>query len=666
MGNDIYLYIKYELINTTLMEENILIQTPSIVFQLTDLDYQKNNNLNISVIDLGECEKKLKEKFNIPNEYDLIIFKIDIQNIDKTLTYVQYEIYNPITFKQLDLDICKDLPINITIPAILDSETFLIYQELNSQGYNLFNSNDKFYNDICTSFTTINNTDMLLIDRKIDIYNKYANVTICQENCDLTSYNDNSKRASCFCNIQSKDSEIDLNIQSKFNMKGMTDIFFNYLNNSNFRVLKCYKVAFDFSNIIENIGRIIMSAILLIFIALFIIFLIKGNKDISSYLKNITNNKLINRGESNNLKKKNKIKDKKSKSLTSGNININKTLNFKNVKNRNVKNKLSNPIKYKNHNKKFNKNKKKENIKKIYGSLSSKNTNLNSKMNLFKEKTLNNKNNQFKGEKKSNILKSNKNNIIFCNIINNFNNKKTIKTEKDIIKSNIHLNDQELNSLNYEEALILDKRTYFQYYCSLLKKKHLIVFTFVPMNDYNLQYIKIILFLLSFSLYYSINGFFFKDETIHQIYVTSGNENYIYQLASIIYSSIIPALIKIILQLLSLTEMGILALKKQKDERKIIKRAKEIQNCIRIKYIIFFILSFLLLFFFWYFISCFSGIYKNTQKVLIFDTLFSFGLSMLYPFGLYLLPGMFRIPALRTKNKDKKCLYKISNFVALI
>ena len=37
---------------------------------------------------------------------------------------------------------------------------------------------------------------------------------------------------------------------------------------------------------------------------------------------------------------------------------------------------------------------------------------------------------------------------------------------------------------------------------------------------------------------------------------------------------------------------------------------------------------------------------------------------MLYPFGLNLLPGLFRIPALRAKNK--KCLYKTSLIVALI
>ena len=70
--------------------------------------------------------------------------------------------------------------------------------------------------------------------------------------------------------------------------------------------------------------------------------------------------------------------------------------------------------------------------------------------------------------------------------------------------------------------------------------------------------------------------------------------------------------------------------------------------------------------FFWYYISCFCAVYINTQILLIIDTLYSFLLSMIYPFGLNLLPVMFRIPALRAKNKDKECLYKISGLIALI
>ena len=56
--------------------------------------------------------------------------------------------------------------------------------------------------------------------------------------------------------------------------------------------------------------------------------------------------------------------------------------------------------------------------------------------------------------------------------------------------------------------------------------------------------------------------------------------------------------------------------------------AKNLKNCLLIKFIIFFIFSFILLLFFWYFIACFCAVYTNTQMILIRDTLISFGISM--------------------------------------
>ena len=229
-----------------------------------------------------------------------------------------------------------------------------------------------------------------------------------------------------------------------------------------------------------------------------------------------------------------------------------------------------------------------------------------------------------------------------------------------------NLNDQELNSLEYDLAIILDKRTYFQYYWSLLKKKHLILFTFYPANDYNLISIKICLLLLSFSLYFTINGFFFSDATMHKIHEDNGSFNILFQLPQILYSTIISSIINIILKQLSLSEKNILTIKQEKNLVKIREYSKSIKTCLTIKFIIYIFLNIILLLFFWYFISCFCAVYRNTQMILIKDTLFSFGLSMLYPFGLNLLPGFFRIPALRANKKDKKCLYNISTYIALI
>ena len=228
------------------------------------------------------------------------------------------------------------------------------------------------------------------------------------------------------------------------------------------------------------------------------------------------------------------------------------------------------------------------------------------------------------------------------------------------------LNDEELNNLEYKKAILIDKRTYFQYYYSLLKKKQLILFAFFPNKDYNLIDIKISLLILSFSLYFTINGFFFSDETMNKIYVSKGVFYFINQISQILYSTIISSIINMILKLLSLSEKQILIIKSQKDYTSAKKKSYQIQKYIKFKLTIFFIFSFFLMLFFWYFISCFCAVYNNTQKILIEDTLLSFSLSIIYPFGLNLLPGMLRIPALRAKKKDKICLYKISNIVALI
>ena len=243
------------------------------------------------------------------------------------------------------------------------------------------------------------------------------------------------------------------------------------------------------------------------------------------------------------------------------------------------------------------------------------------------------------------------------NNISIYENKK-ISKDKTIMK----FNDYELNKLKYEEALIYDKRSYVEYYISLLKTKHLLLFTFILNNDYNSKIIKICIFLFSFSLYYTVNALFFNDLTMHKIYEEQGNYNFIFQIPKMIYSSIISLTINYLIKYLSLTEKNISDIKK--GEIKIDKIPKTIK-CLKIKFILFFILSFLFLILFWYYLSSFCAVYKNTQYFLIQNTLFSFILSLVYPFFIYLIPGILRIPSLNNRNKNKSCMYKVSKIIQL-
>ena len=62
----------------------------------------------------------------------------------------------------------------------------------------------------------------------------------------------------------------------------------------------------------------------------------------------------------------------------------------------------------------------------------------------------------------------------------------------------------------------------------------------------------------------------------------------------------------------------------------------------------------------------FCAVYENTQIHLINDTLISFALSLIYPFGIYLLPGICRIPALSNPKNERNCLYNLAQVLQMI
>ena len=249
------------------------------------------------------------------------------------------------------------------------------------------------------------------------------------------------------------------------------------------------------------------------------------------------------------------------------------------------------------------------------------------------------------------------------NILNTDNNCTNLKNPQklNIIKS---LNDEELNNLIYEEALKIDRRTLFEYYWSLLKKKHIILFTYLPTNDYNLVHIKVCLFFVSLSIYFNVNTLFFDDKTMNKIYEDKGEFNFIFQAVKIFYSTLISSIINLIIKILALSEKNILELKKAKDEEEIEKKIEETKTKLKIKFNMFFIISFLFLLIFWYYLSVFCAVYKNTQIILIKNIIISFCSTLIYPFILNAFPSLLRKFSLTKKRNSN--LYKLSVIMAII
>ena len=141
---------------------------------------------------------------------------------------------------------------------------------------------------------------------------------------------------------------------------------------------------------------------------------------------------------------------------------------------------------------------------------------------------------------------------------------------------------------------------------------------------------------------------------------------FIYSILNLIYSTFISSIITLILKLLALSNKNILNLKKYQSRKKAVKESKNLIKNFNIKFNIYFIISFIMLILFWYFVSAFCAVYSNSQILLIENTLCSFLVSLIYPFGLNLIPGIFRITSLRAKDKNKQCLYSFSNLISII
>ena len=523
------------------------------------------------------------------------------------------------------------------------------------------NTSSDYYNDICYISTSDSGTDIILKDRKEEFIK--GNKTVCQEGCDFSDYDYQNKKAQCSCDVkESSSSYADMIIDKDKLFKNFMDI----KNIANINLLKCYKSLFSKKGIQHNIGSFIIIPIIIFhLISIFIFYKYQFNKieeKINDIIFGIKNWKLFKESKKNERRKRRldklkmkKINQNKEKLKNSEEQLFNQIIPADNYKNKKIKllkrNKIiknntelpkqNNPqIKINDSNSNPPKRIKKKNKK-------SKNIVVNNAMNL------NNKNIH-------NIISENTYNDNNDNESNN--NKKIIQKTKEIMA----YNEQELNELKYRLALKYDKRNYCEYYLSLIKTKHILIFSFYYSQDYNSKIIKMDLFFIGFVIYFTVNALFFNDNTMHKIYEDHGKFQIIYQLPQIIYSSIISTILNALLKILALSEDAILNFKHNKNIEGLNERIKELNKRLQIKFILFFVISTIFILIFWYYLSMFCAIYINTQIHLIKDTLISFGLSLLYPIIIYLFPGIFRIPALADKENEKPCMYKFSTILQMI
>ena len=360
---------------TTDSSYDVIIDGNNIIYEITTTSVN-NYYHNLSSIDFGECENILKKHYSI--DY-LLVFKIDIKLNDSYPTIIEYEVYSPVTKQKLDLSLCENNQIDIYVPIYLNNYTNNLYNYMNQYGYDILNENSSFYNDICTTFSSDNGTDIILSDRQNDYYNK--NITLCENGCTYIFYNSTNKKAKCQCPIKSEISDIKIISYDKMDI----DAFLDFKTISNIDIIKCYKLTFSSEGLNNNYGNFIIIVFIVIFISLIIFYHVNEKSAISKLLKRALkvneikilnpphrNKKMINIDK--NINKINYNSDKTPQApsilnLIDNSVNMNKNKNkdfskfnlqIQNYQNINVINNANIILKYNKKKKKAEKNKQKK------------------------------------------------------------------------------------------------------------------------------------------------------------------------------------------------------------------------------------------------------------------------------------------------------------------
>ena len=551
-------------------------KTPKIYVGKDDLKLRISNTLNewnnddsnndFSLIDLGECEKFLKKANNIPPNSELIILKIQKTNED----LFDYTIFNPITYEKLDLSICKNVTLNLYKQFELPEEKEKYYNELIEQGYNPFDKNDKFYREICTPYKSENGTDVLLDEREEFFYYPIAELMVCQNNCQYSSYSMDTKYVKCECG--NNQTLVTLNLK-KISKENILQSFLSTFTSTNYKVMRCYNLVFNLKIFKRNYGSIITS---ILFIIYFITMICYCNKNI--YRLKIEISKILFDNSKNDKKENEKISI------------FNKIPN-KNDKNKKIK-EINEKNTKKNKNRKKDDNPPKKNItNKTSGVTSSirKTSEKNlviftkgSRKNLKKNKIISPKSKikEINSESKSNDNKSLVN-FDSKNYMNNLNDKKdNLKKKKDEEEEEEKkdLDNYELNGLDYKEACELDKRGFCLTYWSVLMREHLLLFTFFSCTDYNLFYIKLERFITLFCIEMTFNGLFFVHESMHRKYVEQEELTFVQKLPQLIFTLIISHIFEVILCYFGMSDTYIYLIKDLPNSAKKGKKVIEIME----------------------------------------------------------------------------------------
>ena len=267
------------------------------------------------------------------------------------------------------------------------------------------------------------------------------------------------------------------------------------------------------------------------------------------------------------------------------------------------------------------------------------------------------------------------NNCIDISNINNNKNNFTLRRTKEIVRKkrakerknlkdsikNYNRNNNlfvEFDDMKFEIAILIDNRNFCEKFICEVKENCIIIILFFR-NDIMFKQIKLSLFILSCTLDYFFNAFFYSDIYLQQRYEEDELITLLIDYPKEIFSSLASQFIVKLIELLMEDKALSLFLKRiASQDKNYLKGVNYLLKKYEKRFYIYISIGYFILGITWYYSCAFCTVYQNSQMKLLYDTLESCAINIIIPFPISFLSVSFRHLAIKKLNKF---LFFISN-----
>jgi hypothetical protein len=223
------------------------------------------------------------------------------------------------------------------------------------------------------------------------------------------------------------------------------------------------------------------------------------------------------------------------------------------------------------------------------------------------------------------------------------------------------------DDMDYQDAIRNDKRKFCKYFVEKLKTNQTILRTFYSVDHLTPRSLRILLFTLDIELNLFINGLFFNENYISQMFLVSEDESIFSFIDRFMdrffYLTLVNVILNYIIECFFIEEKKIIkTLKREKDNPIILKyEITQIIKEISTRYNSFIILSFIISFFTLYYVICFNNIYPSMKSEWIKTSIIIMVSMNILSFLKCLLQSSLRFISFSFKSAK---IYKVSRYLS--